>query len=224
MSRFQIAPSILAADFTQLGQEIDHVLAAGADIIHFDVMDGHYVPNLSFGPMVCDSLRRAGVSHPIDVHLMVENVDPMIEAFVKAGASYISFHPEASKHVHRSIRLIKESGCKAGLALNPSTPLDILDFTLEELDFILVMSVNPGFGGQSFIPSVLNKIKAIKARMRDVGMDIPIEVDGGVGIHNIAEIAEAGASMFVAGSAIFGQQDYKQVIDDMRHQLSSVTE
>lgn len=215
-----IAPSILSADFARLGEEVNAVLEAGADIVHFDVMDNHYVPNLTIGPMVCDALRKYGVSAPIDVHLMVEPVDDLIQMFAEKGATYISFHPEASKHVDRSIQLIKDAGCLAGLALNPATPLSVLDYVLEKLDFVLVMSVNPGFGGQSFIPAVFPKIKALKQRIQSVNPDIRIEVDGGIKIDNIKEVAKAGADMFVAGSAIFNTDDYAKTIQSMRSELS----
>lgn len=215
-----IAPSILSADFARLGEEVNAVLKAGADIVHFDVMDNHYVPNLTIGPMVCDALRKYGVSAPIDVHLMVEPVDDLIQMFAEKGATYISFHPEASKHVDRSIQLIKDAGCLAGLALNPATSLSVLDYVLEKLDFVLLMSVNPGFGGQSFIPAVYPKIQALKQRIQSVNPDIRIEVDGGIKIDNIKEVAKAGADMFVAGSAIFNTDDYAKTIQSMRSELS----
>lgn len=211
-----IAPSILSADFAKLGAEVDAVLQAGADIVHFDVMDNHYVPNLTFGAMICSALRKHGITAPIDVHLMVKPVDEMITQFATAGASMISFHPEASEHVDRSIQLIKSHGCKAGLALNPATPLTVLDHTLHQLDYVLVMSVNPGFGGQSFIEHALTKIKAIKKRIDDLGLDVRIEVDGGIKASNIADVRQAGADMFVAGSAIFNADDYKHAINEMR--------
>ncbi|WP_416307075.1 ribulose-phosphate 3-epimerase [Neptunicella sp. SCSIO 80796] len=222
MSSFVIAPSILAADFACLGQEVDDVLKAGADVVHFDVMDNHYVPNLTFGPMICKALRQYGVTAPIDVHLMVQPVDDMISAFAEAGASWISFHPEASQHVDRSLQLIQEHGCKAGLALNPATPLNCLEHVMHRLDHVLVMSVNPGFGGQSFIPSILDKVVQLKQMIIASGKQIRIEIDGGVKVDNIRAIAEAGADTFVAGSAIFGQPDYMKVIGEMRHQLSLI--
>ena len=199
-----IAPSILSADFARLGDEVEAVLAAGADIIHFDVMDNHYVPNLTIGPMVCEALRKFGITAPLDVHLMVKPVDRIIPDFAKAGATYISFHPEASEHVDRTIELIREHGCKPGLVLNPATPLDYLDYTLPKLDLVLLMSVNPGFGGQQFIPAVLDKVRAVRKRIDASGKPIRLEIDGGVKVDNIGEIARAGADMFVAGSAIFG--------------------
>ncbi|WP_295940126.1 ribulose-phosphate 3-epimerase [uncultured Xanthomonas sp.] len=216
MSDCIISPSILSADFARLGEEVDAVLRAGANWIHFDVMDNHYVPNLTIGPMVCQALRKHGVTAPIDVHLMVEPVDRLIPDFAEAGASIISFHPEASRHVHRSIQLIKSHGCKAGLVLNPATPVDILDWVLDDLDLVLVMSVNPGFGGQAFIPSALDKLRAIRARIDASGKPIRLEIDGGVKPDNIAAIAAAGADTFVAGSAIFNAPDYAQVITQMR--------
>jgi ribulose-phosphate 3-epimerase len=216
-----IAPSILSADFARLGAEVDNVLAAGADWVHFDVMDNHYVPNLTIGPLVCEALRKHGVTAPIDVHLMVEPVDRIIPDFAKAGATDISFHPEASFHVHRTIQLIKSHGCRAGLVLNPATPVDVLDWVLPELDLVLLMSVNPGFGGQSFIPSALDKLRRVREMIDNAcsgrsGKTIRLEIDGGVKPDNIGEIAAAGADTFVAGSAIFGHPDYAQVIAQMK--------
>ena len=222
MKDFLIAPSILSADFARLGEEVDNVLAAGADVVHFDVMDNHYVPNLTIGPMVCKALRKHGVSAPIDVHLMVKPVDRMITDFAEAGASIITFHPEASEHIDRSLQLIKSLGCKAGLVFNPATPLHYLDYVMDKLDVILLMSVNPGFGGQSFIPSTLEKLREVRQRIDASGLDIRLEVDGGVKTSNIREIAEAGADMFVAGSAIFNADDYPTVIKEMREELAQV--
>ena len=220
MSNCLIAPSILSADFARLGDEVNAVLKAGADWVHFDVMDNHFVPNLTIGPLVCEALRKYGITAPIDVHLMVEPVDRIVPDFAKAGASLISFHPEASRHVDRTIQLIKASGCQAGLVLNPATPLEVLDYTLENLDLVLVMSVNPGFGGQSFIETALRKIEAIRKRIEATGKAIRLEVDGGVKTDNIGRIAAAGADTFVAGSAIFGAKDYAQVIADMRAEVA----
>lgn len=220
MSNCLIAPSILSADFARLGDEVNAVLKAGADWVHFDVMDNHYVPNLTIGPLVCEALRKHGITAPIDVHLMVEPVDRIVPDFAKAGASLISFHPEASRHVDRTIQLIKASGCQAGLVLNPATPVEVLDYTLENLDLVLVMSVNPGFGGQSFIDAALRKIEAIRKRIDASGKAIRLEVDGGVKTDNIGRIAAAGADTFVAGSAIFGAKDYAQVIADMRAEVA----
>lgn len=225
MTDYRIAPSILSADFARLGEEVAEVIRAGADLIHFDVMDNHYVPNLTFGPMVCAALKPYATV-PVDVHLMVEPVDDLIHAFAKAGANIITFHPEASRHVDRSSGLIKEYGCQAGLVLNPATPVNILENVLDKLDMVLLMSVNPGFGGQSFIPNTLVKIRKVREMLdeyeRQSGRHITLEVDGGVKIDNIAEIAAAGADTFVAGSAIFGKPDYKAVIDEMRQQLALV--
>jgi ribulose-phosphate 3-epimerase len=221
-----IAPSILSANFAKLGEEVDNVLAAGADWVHFDVMDNHYVPNLTIGPLVCEALRKHGVTAPIDVHLMVEPVDRIVPDFAKAGASLISFHPEASRHVHRTVQLIKASGCQAGLVLNPATPVEVLDYVLEELDLVLLMSVNPGFGGQSFIPSALDKLRIVRQRIDAVtartGKTIRLEIDGGVKVDNIAEIAKAGADTFVAGSAIFGQPHYPAIVSAMKAAVAAV--
>ncbi len=222
MRPYLIAPSILSADFARLGDDVQAVLDAGADVVHFDVMDNHYVPNLTIGPMVCKALRDYGVTADIDVHLMVKPVDRIIPDFAEAGASIITFHPEASEHLDRTLQLIKSHGCKAGLVFNPATPLHYLDYVMDKLDVILLMSVNPGFGGQSFIPSTLDKLREVRARIDASGFDIRLEVDGGVKTDNIGEIAAAGADMFVAGSAIFNQPDYKAVIDDMRAELAKV--
>jgi ribulose-phosphate 3-epimerase len=220
MTDYLIAPSILSADFSRLGADVDKVLAAGADIVHFDVMDNHYVPNLTIGPMVCKALRKYGVTAPIDVHLMVKPVDRLIGDFIEAGASYITFHPDASDHVDRSLALIKAGGCKAGLVFNPAAPLHHLDYVMDKIDMILLMSVNPGFGGQSFIPATLQKLREARARIAASGLPIRLEVDGGVGVKNIREIAEAGADTFVAGSAIFNAPDYAEVIRLMRAELA----
>ena len=215
-----IAPSILSADFAKLGEEVDNVLASGADIVHFDVMDNHYVPNLTIGPLVCDALRSHGVTAPIDVHLMVKPVDRIIPDFAKAGASYITFHPEASEHINRTVALIKEQGCMAGLVFNPATPLHYLDHVIDHLDMVLLMSVNPGFGGQSFIPSSLEKLRVVRKMIDDKNLSTRLEIDGGVKTDNIRDIASAGADTFVAGSAIFNTDNYKSTIDAMRSELA----
>jgi ribulose-phosphate 3-epimerase len=221
MTDFLIAPSILAADFARLGEEVDNVLEAGADIVHFDVMDNHYVPNLTIGPMVCKALRDHGVTAPIDVHLMVQPVDDLIRMFADAGATYITFHPEASNHIDRSLQLVRDLGCKGGLVLNPGTGLDTVRWVMDKMDMLLLMSVNPGFGGQKFIPSTLDKLQQARQLIDASGYDIRLEVDGGVGVNNIAEVATAGADTFVAGSAIFSQPDYAAVIASMREQLAT---
>jgi ribulose-phosphate 3-epimerase len=219
---YLIAPSILSADFARLGEEVANVLAAGADVVHFDVMDNHYVPNLTIGPMVCQALRKYGITAPIDVHLMVSPVDSLIQDFAKAGATYITFHPEATNHIDRSLQLVRDLGCKPGLVLNPATPIDCLEYVIDKLDVILLMSVNPGFGGQKFIPSTLRKLAQVRELITLSGRDIKLEVDGGVGVSNIAEIARAGADMFVAGSAIFNSGDYAATIASMRKELASL--
>ncbi len=222
MQPFVIAPSILSADFACLGEDVERVLAAGADTVHFDVMDNHYVPNLTIGPMVCSALRKYGITAPIDVHLMVKPVDRMIGEFIDAGASYITFHPEATEHIDRSLQLIKQGGCKAGLVFNPATPLDVLKYVMDKVDMVLLMSVNPGFGGQSFIPGTLDKLREARELIDASGLPIRLQVDGGVNVQNIKQIAQAGADTFVAGSAIFNAPDYAQVISAMRAELAGV--
>ena len=221
MHKPMIAPSILSADFARLGAEVDAVLEAGADIVHFDVMDNHYVPNLTIGPMVCEALRKYGVKAPIDVHLMVSPVDDLIRQFIDAGATYITFHPEASQHVDRSLQLIRDGGCKAGLVFNPATSLSYMDYVMDKLDMVLLMSVNPGFGGQSFIPTALDKLREARRKIDASGKDIRLEIDGGVKVNNIRAIAEAGADTFVAGSAIFGADDYADVINRMHAEIAA---
>jgi len=223
MSNFLIAPSILSADFARLGEEVENVLTAGADVVHFDVMDNHYVPNLTIGPLVCEALRDHGITAPIDVHLMVKPVDRIIPDFAKAGATWITFHPEASEHIDRSLQLIRDNGCKSGLVFNPATPLDYLTYVMDKVDVVLLMSVNPGFGGQSFIPSTLDKLREARRMIDESGYDIRLEIDGGVKIDNIGEIAAAGADTFVAGSAIFNTDDYKATIDAMRAELAKAS-
>ena len=220
MTDFKIAPSILSADFARLGEEVENVLEAGADIVHFDVMDNHYVPNLTVGPMVCKALRQYGITAPVDVHLMVRPVDRLIGDFIEAGATYITFHPEGSDHIDRSLQMIRDGGCKSGLVFNPATPLHHLDYVMDKVDMILLMSVNPGFGGQKFIPGTLDKLREVRQKIAASGYDIRLEVDGGVGVGNIAEIARAGADTFVAGSAIFNTDDYAQTIAAMRAELA----
>ena len=220
MKDYIIAPSILSADFARLGEEVDQVLEAGADVVHFDVMDNHYVPNLTIGPLICEALRNHGVTADIDVHLMVKPVDRIIPDFAKAGASYITFHPEASEHIDRSLQLIHDHGCKAGLVFNPATSLDYLNYVMDKVDVVLLMSVNPGFGGQSFIPATLDKLREARKLIDNSGLDIRLEIDGGVKVDNIGEIAAAGADMFVAGSAIFNTDDYKRTVDAMRAELA----
>lgn len=222
MQPYLIAPSILSADFARLGDDVAAVLKAGADVVHFDVMDNHYVPNLTMGPMVCQALRNYGITAPIDVHLMVEPVDALVPQFAQAGASIITFHPEASRHIDRTLQLIKQQGCQAGLVFNPATPLSYLDYVLDKVDVVLLMSVNPGFGGQKFIPATLDKLAAARNIIDASGLPIRLEIDGGVNLDNIADIAAAGADMFVAGSAIFNAPEYKPVIDKMRQQLAKV--
>ncbi|MDX5333374.1 MAG: ribulose-phosphate 3-epimerase [Gammaproteobacteria bacterium] len=223
---FAIAPSILSADFAKLGEEVDNVLASGADIVHFDVMDNHYVPNLTIGPLVCDALRKHGVTAPIDVHLMVKPVDRIIPDFAAAGATYITFHPEASEHVDRTLQLIKNEGCKAGLVFNPATPLDVLEYALPMCDMVLLMSVNPGFGGQAFIPYVLDKARKVRAMIDEQGLDCRLEIDGGIKVDNIAEVAAAGVDTFVSGSGIFGKRNesdphkYDSIVKQMRDELA----
>ncbi len=222
MSDYLIAPSILSADFARLGEEVDNVLAAGADIVHFDVMDNHYVPNLTMGPLVCEALRSHGVTAPIDVHLMVSPVDRLVDDFAAAGATYITFHPDASTHVDRTLQMIRAAGCKSGLVFNPAVGLDVLKYVMDKVDMVLLMSVNPGFGGQSFIASTLDKLREARSLIDDSGLDIRLEVDGGVSAQNIGEIAAAGADTFVAGSAIFNAESYRDVIDQMRAELAAV--
>jgi len=223
MRDFRIAPSILSADFARLGEEVENVLAAGADVVHFDVMDNHYVPNLTIGPMVCKALKTYGIKAPIDVHLMVTPVDAIIGDFADAGADFITFHPEATTHIDRSLSLVRQAGCKSGLVFNPSTSLDCLKYVMDKVDIILLMSVNPGFGGQKFIPGTLDKAREARKMIDESGYDISLEIDGGVGVANIKEIAEAGVDMFVAGSAIFNSDDYKETIDKMRAELAAAS-